>query len=170
MRYYAHETKGAILVMPVEQEVRHSRHRAILSILRRSAVRRQDELVERLRRLGFEVTQSSVSRDLRELGATKVGGRYVVPAAPEGEESAIEEVAHFLRTVKAAGPHLTLLLTAVGTAQAVAVALDRAGWPEVLGSIAGDDTIFVATSGAREQTRLLHRLGALLAKPAAGEA
>jgi transcriptional regulator of arginine metabolism len=54
--------------------------------------------------------------------------------------------------------------TAVGAAQAVGVALDGAGWPEVVGSIAGDDTIFVATTGARDQTRLLQRLGALMAR------
>jgi transcriptional regulator of arginine metabolism len=121
-------------------------------------------------RLGFEVTQSSVSRDLRELGVAKVGGRYVAPAAPGAQDNAIEQVAGFLRTVRPAGPHLTILLTAVGAAQAVGVALDRAAWPEVLGSIAGDDTIFLATAGAREQTRLLHRLGALLAGTAPREA
>jgi transcriptional regulator of arginine metabolism len=160
---------GAASDMPNDQEVRQNRQRAILSVLRRGNVRLQDDLAERLGRLGFEVTQSSVSRDLRELGVTKVGGRYVAPAKPEGETGAIEGVSTFLRGAKAAGPHLTVLRTAVGAAQAVGAALDQARWPEVVGSVAGDDTIFVATASAREQTRLLRRLGALLGKSTNGE-
>jgi len=70
--------------------------------------------------------------------------------------------------VRPAGPHLTVVLTRTGAAQRVGIELDRAGWDEIVGTVAGDDTIFVATAGAREQTRLLHRLNALLAADAAG--
>ena len=155
--------------MPVDLESRETRQSAIRSILRRSVVRRQDELVARLARLGFEVTQSSVSRDLRELGATKHGGRYIVVAV-EKEEGEMAEMAAFLRSVKTAGPHLTVLQTTVGTAQAVGVALDRSGWHELVGSVAGDDTVFLATSRARDQTRLVRRLRALLANAPRGAA
>jgi len=145
-----------------EQEVREQRHRRIQAVLRRGAVRRQEDLVDRLAAEGFEVTQSSVSRDLRELGVAKLGGRYVVPS-PAGSQGSVAEVAHLLRAVRVAGPHLTVVLTETGAAQAVGVALDRIGWSEVVGTIAGDDTVFVATGGPRDQTRVLHRLRALLA-------
>jgi transcriptional regulator of arginine metabolism len=149
--------------MPTEAEIQDQRRRAILAILRRHPVRRQEELVVRLAERGFDVTQSSVSRDLRDLGIAKVGGRYRTPAPPAGVEEGLDAVAHYLRGVKPAGPHLTVVLTRVGAAQTVAIALDRAAWPEVVGTVAGDDTIFVATAGARDQGRLLHRLHHLLA-------
>jgi hypothetical protein len=112
--------------MPNEAEVREQRQRAILAILRRARVRRQAELVEQLADRGFAVTQSSVSRDLRDLAVAKVGGRYLPPASPVASAEAIAEVAHYLRAARPA-----------------------------------------ATSGAREQTRLLHRLHTLLANSAA---
>jgi transcriptional regulator of arginine metabolism len=148
--------------MPSEVESWEQRHRAILAILRRAPVHRQEELVSRLAERGFEVTQSSVSRDLRELGVAKVGGRYVAPAAPGGADESMDEIAHYLRGARAAGPHLTVVTTQVGSAQAVGIAIDRSGWPEIVGTIAGDDTVFVASAGARDQTRLLHRLQTLL--------
>jgi transcriptional regulator of arginine metabolism len=152
--------------MPTETELREQRHRAILSILRRTLVRRQDELVVRLAERGFEVTQSSVSRDLRELGVAKLAGRYVAPApAPAAAETA-QEIAHYLRGAKPAGPYLTVVFTQAGSAQTVGLALDRTGWSEIVGTIAGDDTVFVASAGAREQTRILHRLSTLLAEAA----
>jgi len=155
--------------VPTEHELREKRHRAILALLRRGPVRRQEELVERLGERGFEVTQSSVSRDLRELGVAKLGGRYVPPAAPPAPaQEASEELAHFLRGARPAGPHLTVVLTRTGAAQRVGIELDRAGWGEIVGTVAGDDTVFVATAGAREQTRLLHRLQALIADAASG--
>ncbi|HSM13839.1 MAG TPA: arginine repressor, partial [Thermoanaerobaculia bacterium] len=112
--------------MPSEHEIRDERHRAILAILRRSSVRSQAALVERLAERGFEVTQSSVSRDLRDLGIAKRGGRYVPPAAPEASPRLLADVAHYVRGVKAAGPNLTVVATQPGTAQAVGLGLDRA--------------------------------------------
>jgi transcriptional regulator of arginine metabolism len=153
--------------LPTEHEIREHRQRAILSILRRSPVRRQEELVARLAERGFEVTQSSVSRDLRDLGVAKAGGRYLPPAGAQEREEIDAEIAQFVRAARPAGAHLTVLLTRTGAAQRVGIELDRAGWPEIVGTVAGDDTIFVATPGAREQSRLLHRLNALLAAAAA---
>jgi len=175
MLYYAHllatgrssRRPGGGTKLPTEHEIREQRQRAILTILRRVPVRRQEELVARLAERGFEVTQSSVSRDLRDLGVAKAGGRYLPPvAAPESEEID-SEIAQFVRAARPAGAHLTVVLTRTGAAQRVGIELDRAGWPEIVGTVAGDDTIFVATPGARAQTRLLHRLHALLAAAAA---
>jgi transcriptional regulator of arginine metabolism len=135
------------------------RRAAISRILRQSAVSRQSELVALLRREGFDATQSSVSRDLRELGVAKAGDRYLLPAVEDAlTPSHFEAVSGFLKEVRRAGPCLTVLRTMAGSAQSVALAIDKARWPEVVGTIAGDDTIFIATGGARSQRRLASRL------------
>ena len=150
--------------MDDDTEDRGERQRALLEIVRRRAIHRQEELVSRLAERGFEVTQSSVSRDLRQLGVAKVGGRYVAPPRPSESTDELAEIAHALRDAKPAGPNLTVVLTLVGAAQQVGIGLDRANWPGVVGTVAGDDTVFVATAGAREQSRILHRLHALIAE------
>jgi len=132
------------------------RRDAIVRILRRSAVGRQAELVELLRAEGFEATQSSVSRDLRELGITKLAsgyGRIGVTGSPD-----MEVPEGYVRKVATAGNNLTVVKTATGAAQRVALYLDRSEWPEIVGTISGDDTIFVATRNAGEQKQLLSRL------------
>ncbi len=137
------------------------RRAAIARILRQSAVRRQSELVALLRREGVDATQSSVSRDLRELGVAKAGDRYLLPSAEDAlTPSHFEAVSGFLKEIRQAGPCLTVLRTMVGSAQSVAIAIDKARWPEVVGTIAGDDTIFIATGNARLQRRLALRLRA----------
>ena len=131
------------------------RRSTILRLLRGSAVRGQGDLVRLLKREGHRVTQSSVSRDLRDLGVLKVSGRYL----PPGEESArtnrdFDTLSQFVRAVDTAGPSLTVIRTTVGAAQSVAIAIDRSEWPELVGTISGDDTIFIATESARDQRRL----------------
>jgi transcriptional regulator of arginine metabolism len=185
------------ILMPTPPDHRHARQVALLELVRQRSISRQDELAAALTAYGFEVTQSSVSRDLRELGVVKVRGRYVAPAVPatiaEATSSgptapgsfaastfrgstapAIEgllDTLHFVRDLRVAGPHLTLVITATGAAQTVALALDRCGWPEVVGTVAGDDTILVATAGAREQGVLLQHLEGLRASlPSAAHA
>jgi len=86
----------------------------------------------------------------------------VPPATPQASPRLLADVAHYVRGVKAAGPHLTVVATQPGTAQAVGLGLDRAGWEEIVGTLAGDDTVFVASTGTREQSRLLHRLQQVL--------
>jgi transcriptional regulator of arginine metabolism len=135
------------------------RRDAIVRILRQTAVARQAELVDLLHREGFDATQSSVSRDLRELGVVKGGDRYLLPAVEDAlTPSHFETVRTFLKGYRAAGPSLTVLRTTVGAAQSVALAIDKARWPEVVGTIAGDDTIFIATENARTQRQLHEHL------------
>jgi len=137
----------------------HERREAILSILGKGIVHRQAELTRLLQKRGFAVTQSSVSRDLRELGVLKAGGRYLPPPSETAHAYGnLGGLAPFVRSVRAAGPSLTVLRTSTGAAQSVAVALDKAEWPEVVGTISGDDTIFIATADPRAQQRLLARL------------
>jgi transcriptional regulator of arginine metabolism len=135
------------------------RRDAIIRILRQNAVARQAELVDLLHREGHDATQSSVSRDLRELGVVKGGDRYLLPAVEDAlTPSHFENIRTFVKGYRAAGPCLTVIRTSVGTAQSVAIALDKARWPEVVGTIAGDDTIFIATESARMQRRLHEQL------------
>jgi transcriptional regulator of arginine metabolism len=131
------------------------RREAIVRILRLGTVGRQAELVELLHREGFDATQSSVSRDLRELGVVKGADRYLLPAAEDAlTPSHFEDVRSFMKGYRAAGPTLTVLRTTTGAAQSVAIAIDKAHWPEIVGTIAGDDTIFIATESIRAQRRL----------------
>ena len=136
-----------------------SRREAILGILGNGTVRRQSELTQLLRKRGFAVTQSSVSRDLRELGVLKASGRYLPPPLETARAHAnFATLAHFVRSVRPAGTALTVVRTSTGAAQSVAVALDKAAWPEVVGTISGDDTIFIATPDARAQQQLMAHL------------
>jgi transcriptional regulator of arginine metabolism len=135
------------------------RRDAIMRILRGGLVRKQQDLVRLLKKEGHDVTQSSVSRDLRDLGVLKASGGYVLP--PEETTRAngdFSTLTQFVRAIKPAGPCLTVVRTTIGAAQSVAVAIDKAEWPEVVGTISGDDTIFIATSGARAQAELSERL------------
>ncbi len=138
------------------------RRHAILRILRSGVVRRQTDLTQLLRRDGFTVTQSSVSRDLADLGVLKASGRYRLPldeiSRAHGDFGTLTQ---FVREVRRAGPNLTVVKTTIGAAGSVAVALDKAEWPEVVGTISGDDTIFVATADGRAQQRLIERLESL---------
>ena len=135
------------------------RRNAILRHLQGGAVRRQSDLVGLLKREGFEVTQSSVSRDMRELGVLKAQGRYRAPGAEVSRALGdFAPLARFVQDVRTAGASLTVVRTSVGAAGSVAVAIDKASWPEVVGTISGDDTIFVATQDGAAQQRLLERL------------
>jgi len=159
-----------LTVMPASAEQQIERRRAIAAILRERPVATQGELVRALRGLGFEATQSSVSRDLRILGAAKeaegyrlrTAGSAVAGTATPGD--AFEEVAGFVRAVKRAGANLVVVQTGIGAAQRVAVALDRSRWPEIVGTLSGDDTIFVATPGAAASARLESRLNDIFAE------
>ena len=144
--------------MPTDTHLRDQRQREILAILREHSVANQIVLMEELGRRGIQATQSSVSRDLRDLGIPRVAGRYVPPAGPAEGDGDILQVARFVHGCKPAGPHLSVVFTATGAAQTVALAIDRAAWPEVVGTMAGDDTIFVATAGAQDQKRFFQRL------------
>ena len=138
------------------------RRGAIVRILREGLVRKQQDLVRLLKRAGHEVTQSSISRDLRDLGVLKASGRYVLPADEVTRANGdFGTLAQFVRGLRRAGPALTVLRTTIGAAQSVAVAIDKAEWPEVAGTISGDDTIFIATANARAQDELVNRLRTL---------
>jgi transcriptional regulator of arginine metabolism len=143
------------------------RRDAILRILRDTPVRNQGELVRLLRREGHDVTQSSISRDLRELGVLKAQGRYLPPSdIAVRTHSDFDMLRQFVRSVATAGSSLVVIKTTVGAAQSVAAAIDKAEWPEVVGTISGDDTIFLATDTARAQSQAVNRLRDVFRLPA----
>jgi transcriptional regulator of arginine metabolism len=141
-----------------------ARRTVLAKIIREQSVGRQTELVAMLRKHGHVATQSSVSRDLRELGVAKMGDRYVLPDTAIPVKNDFSTLRQFVNARFTAGTNLTVLKTAVGSAQSVAVAIDTAQWPEVIGTISGDDTIFIATAGARAQRKLGLRLLALFGR------
>jgi transcriptional regulator of arginine metabolism len=138
---------------------RSKRHLKILELISTRPVRTQEELADALTALGWEVTQSSVSRDITALRLIKVEGAYRRPA-PRASRTDPDErrVGESVLTMETAGDALVVLHTPPGEANHVAVALDRLSWPEVLGSIAGDDTIFLAVKDSRSQRQVLREL------------
>jgi transcriptional regulator of arginine metabolism len=143
----------------------HERRQVIARLLQEHSISRQSQLVELLRAAGYPATQSSVSRDLKDLGAAKLKSGYSLPEGDNvGNAESMLTVTEFIRDVRAAGPNLLVVSTAVGAAQRVAVTLDRIAWPEIVGTVSGDDTIFIATSSATQQRRLRGRLRQTLKK------
>lgn len=146
--------------MPASKDWQH-RYDAIRAILGSRNMGSQAELCKSLRAKGFKVTQSSVSRDLAELHAAKVDGRYVLPESLAAQEPAgpqLERSASDILSVQPAGPHLLVVRTPPGRASALGLALDTAGWPELVGTVAGDDTVFLAVAGRRNQVAVEARL------------
>ena len=157
-------------------QTRAGRRQLILDILGRQSVRSQGALLEILSRKGFEVTQATLSRDLDDLGAVKVReGKALVYAVPGegGDRTArvapgLEEVSSRLRrqceellVTAGASANLVVVRTPSGAANYLASAIDHADEPDILGTIAGDDTIMIITSGARQSRALVSRLLAL---------
>ena len=143
----------------MQTDLQQSGRRAtILRILRGTHVRKQEDIVRLLREAGHDVTQSSVSRDLRELGVLKAGGRYLAPQEATRPLEDFGALRPFVLGVATAGASLTVLRTATGSAQTVAAAIDKADWPEVVGTISGDDTLFIATDTAAAQASVVARL------------
>ena len=135
-----------------------ARREALRRILRVQPARRQADLVRELQAQGFEVTQSSVSRDLRELGAARINDRYVLAEDGVLAPTPVAVLAGFVREVLTAGPNLTVVKTATGAAQSVALAIDRDRWSDDVGTISGDDTIFIASADSDSQRRIVERL------------
>jgi len=144
--------------MPNSTRDQAERRDAIRQLLLSQPVRRQQSLVDALIKRGFVATQSSVSRDLREIGAVKTRHGYELPVVESGGDEHMAAVAGLVRKLSPAGPNLLVVHTGIGAAQRVALALDRCEWPEIVGNIGGDDTVFVATPSAAAQRQLIARI------------
>jgi transcriptional regulator of arginine metabolism len=118
------------------------RHGQILKLIRAKQIYTQDDLAQELARLGVQATQVTLSRDIRELRLVKTPEGYREISAEESGPRFQTLATEFLQDVRAA-QNLVVLKTAPGHANSVAVALDNDEWPEIVGTIAGDDTILV---------------------------
>ncbi len=134
---------------------KRNRQRAILNLIRSERLGNQAVLAERLSKAGFSVTQASVSRDLVELGIAKHNGVYGVEEQPKPAPE--------FGSVRfdTAGDSMIVGRCASGLASAITVRIDAHGINEIVGTIAGDDTIFIAVKGAEEQTSVLATLASM---------
>lgn len=144
--------------MPNSKPEQVLRRDTIRQLLLRAPADTQQALVDELTGLGLVATQSSVSRDLKKLGAIKTNRGYELPGPDSADDQQLADVAGFLRSITPAGPNLTVVKTAIGAAQRVALALDRSNWPEMIGNIGGDDTVFVASDSAAGQKILIAKI------------
>lgn len=138
--------------------MREARQAAIEQVLQTSVVTTQQQLRDALKRAGHAVDQSTLSRDLQELGVRKVAGRYQRTDVAKSDGSQRLDYAAAVRSFVVCGPNLIVLRTAVGQAQPVALVIDAKKDPAIVATLAGDDTIFVATRNRRTQTVALRRL------------
>ena len=146
--------------------MKQARQRAIRDLVAQRPIRTQQELAAALRERGFRTTQATISRDVAELGLIKAGREgtqaYALPprlveAETSGEDRLRTLFIDLPIEVREAGL-LLILKTLPGSAHAIAAALDRARWPEVAGSLAGDDTVFVACPDRVSLQRLKRRV------------
>ena len=136
---------------------RRNRQTTITRLVRGGQVATQRELLEALRKQRLPADQSTLSRDLAELGIRKVGGRYVMAQTTPAQARQLD-YSSVVRGFATCGPHLVVVWTQTGQAQPVAVAIDQGADPSIVGTLAGDDTIFVATRNRRTQAVALRRL------------
>ena len=136
------------------------RQTTLRELVESHALQSQNEIVRRMRAQGFEVTQASVSRDARELGLIKIGGKYLPVqnlgiglARPGGDP-----IAGLITAVEPVGANLIIVRTTIGSASSVAVAIDADRLTDIVGTIAGDDTLFIAVRSRSAQGRVVAAL------------
>lgn len=146
------------------------RHRKIVEIIEKYDVETQEELAEYLREAGFQVTQATVSRDIRELKLSKVSagsGRQKYAALKNGDRPLGDKYVRVLRDgfySMDMAQNILVMKTVSGMAMAVAAAIDSLQFPEVVGCIAGDDTIMIAVRTVEDTQKLMERIHELIEK------
>ena len=162
-------TSSRVFALPVR--MKFQRHNAIRELVAHALVANQDELRRKLRRRGFEVTQATLSRDVHELRLTKGPGGYALPngngngagahSIDDGPPSVAEIIESFGLQVQSA-MNQVVFRTTMGGAQPMAAALDRENWNEVVGTIAGDDTVLVICPDLKRAHEVEMRLRKML--------
>jgi transcriptional regulator of arginine metabolism len=144
--------------------MKRARHNAIIDIVRAGGISSQEDLMRGLKARHIEVSQSTLSRDIQELRLAKTGGEYtVVDSEPVNRptDESFRILREFLIDVAVAG-NIVVVKTGPGHASTVSQAIDDAGWPEVVGTIAGENTVFIAAGSEKEGKRLERRIRELL--------
>jgi transcriptional regulator of arginine metabolism len=139
---------------------KRARQGRILEIVRKQAVRRQEELAALLQRDGIEATQATLSRDIRELGLVKGRNGYQVSdeSSPAPSDDLLRRAFKLYVIQTGVSGNILMIRTSPGNAHSIGVVLDAAQWPEVLGTIAGDDTVFVLLQSARLSKKVLGKI------------
>jgi transcriptional regulator of arginine metabolism len=140
---------------------KRARHKAILDVLDQGPVESQDSLQQRLERKGIEVGQATLSRDIHELKLVKGPEGYRRADESYGAEGVLPSVMHLARQFVVEirqAQNLLVVKTTVGSAQPVAAALDASHWTEVVGTIAGDDTVLVIAADKKQAQALAQRI------------
>lgn len=147
---------------------KYSRHAKIIEIVENNEVETQEELSEHLRKEGIEVTQATVSRDIRELRLVKVlskSGKYKYAVMAHNQEGTTERLIKIFKSsitsIEVAG-HLLVFKTLPGAAQISGSAIDALGIEEIVGTIAGDDTVFVAINNKDKISHILDMFNNIL--------
>jgi len=146
---------------------RLSRQGAILQIAGIGPIASQEELQKALSKRGFRVGQATLSRDIRDLGLVKTAEGYSLPGGEGAADSTLPPVSRLVREFVLSvipAQNLVVVKTTVGSAQPVAAALDGEQWPEVVGTIAGDDAILIVTPSNKSAQKLEQKIRGLLAK------
>jgi transcriptional regulator of arginine metabolism len=141
-----------------------ARHKAILHLIDEGPVESQDSLQQQLERKGFDVGQATLSRDIHELKLVKGPEGYRRAGEGSGGEGVLPSVMHLARQFVVEirqAQNMLVVKTTVGSAQPVAAALDASHWPEVVGTIAGDDTVLVIASDKKKAQAIASRIGEL---------
>lgn len=138
--------------------IKERRQEKIRDLIQSSNIVTQDELTELLLKDGFSVTQSSVSRDFEQIGIVKVNGFYALPQTNNGMQR------FGLLSLDTAGENLIVAKCESGLASAVAVRIDNAKLPEIIGTIAGDDTIFIAVKDKKSQKEVVKKVWKMFEK------
>lgn len=145
------------------------RRKLILEVIVAKAISTQSELVRLLKGRGVECTQASVSRDISELGLVKAAGRYALQSGLREGPRLDRPTARRIRGIRPAGDSLVVVQTNAGESSLVAIAIDNESWPSVVGTVAGDDTVFIACNGRIDQRKTIKRLLAVWQEATVGE-
>ncbi len=137
----------------MSQPPKHERQAKVAELIRKRRIGNQAQLVHELQKSGIDATQASVSRDLNELGVVKVSGVYRLPTLEAGQSALVDRM-----SVDRAGDNLVIVKTGPGHAQLAAVHIDKARISGIIGTVAGDDTLFIAVAGRDEQTQVMRKI------------
>lgn len=141
-----------------------ARQAAILEAVSQESIATQNDLVRALKKRGIEATQVSISRDVAELGLMKAGGAYKAASAENGAHDPEMPLRTFVKKVSAAGTNLTVVRCDAGTAPRVGLVLDGLTIAGLVGTLAGDDTVFVASETGAAQKKLIEFLETRMAQ------
>ncbi|MEZ4705031.1 MAG: hypothetical protein R3A11_07590 [Bdellovibrionota bacterium] len=139
-------------------KLKKQRQELIRNLIQKYKLRKQEELAVHVKQGGYKATQTTISRDLVEMGVYKASGIYTLPMDENHPDHFRQEMEKTLHHVLKAGPHMLVLKTDLGGAPKLSVHVEKQNWKEVVGVLAGDDTVFVAFHSSKDMEAVYNRL------------